>query len=72
MDRAFVCSLQQLGSLFLREQAGKMNVSFDAIEHSFFGFAFRAIDGVNLRMPQLDGDFLERPTFAASIDRHGH
>src|SRR5579864_1279211 len=72
MDRALVCNLQQLGSLFLRQRPGKMNVAFDSIEHSFLGFAFTAIGGVNLRVSQMDRNFLERPCFAAGIHRHGH
>src|ERR1019366_9087395 len=72
MDRAFVCNLQQLGSLFVRQWSGKMNVAFDSIEHSFVGFAFGAIGGVDPRVPQMDRNLLERPSFAASIHRHGH
>ena len=34
VDRAFVCDLQQLGSLFVRQRPCKMNVAFDMIEHS--------------------------------------
>lgn len=72
MDRAFVCNLQQLGALFVRQRAGQMNVAFDSIEQSFPGFALGAIDGVNFRVPQMDCHFLERPCFAASVYRHGH
>ena len=54
MNRAFVGNLQQLGSLFVRQRARKMNVAFDSIEHSFLGFALGAIGGVNPPVPQAD------------------
>ena len=38
---------RQPGSLFVRQRPGKMNVALDSIEHSFFGFAFGAIGGVD-------------------------
>jgi hypothetical protein len=72
MDRTFVGNLQQLGSLLVRQRPAKLNIAFDTIEHSFLGFAFGAIGGVDLRMPQMDCHFLERPRFSASVHRHGH
>jgi hypothetical protein len=32
MDRAFICNLEQPGSLLGRQFSGKVNVSLDAIE----------------------------------------
>ncbi len=58
MDRAFVCNLQQFGALFVRQRAYKMNVAFDSIEHSFLGFAFGAIGGVNFRVTKMDCHFV--------------
>jgi hypothetical protein len=72
MDRAFVGNLQQLGPLLIRQRPAKMNVSFDSIKHSFLGFAFGAIGGMNLRVPQMDGNLLERPRLATSVHPHGH
>ncbi len=72
MNRAFVGNLQQLGSLFVRQRARKMNVAFDSIEHSLFGFAFGAIGGVDLRVPQMNRDLLERPGLAAGVHPHSH
>src|SRR5579863_4560907 len=64
MDRAFVGNLQELRSLFVRQRSRKMNVAFDSIEHTFLGFALGAIGGVNLRVSQMDVNFLERPCLA--------
>ena len=72
MDRALVCNLKKFGTLFIRQRPTKMNVAFDSIEHSFFGFAFGAIGGVDFRVPQMNRNFLERPSFAASIHPYGH
>src|SRR4029077_20239524 len=72
MDRALVCNLKKFGTLFIRQWPYKMNVAFDSIKHSFFGFAFGAIGGVDFRVPQMNRNFLERPSFATSIHPHGH
>jgi hypothetical protein len=72
MDRAFVRNLKKFGTLFVRQGPGKMDVPFDPIEHSFFGFAIGAIGSVDLRVAKVDRNFLERPYFAASIHPHGH
>ena len=51
MDRTFVGDLQQLGSLLARQRPAKMNIAFDAIEHSFPSFALGAISGMDLGVP---------------------
>lgn len=72
MDRAFVGNVQQLASLFFRQPTCKMNVPFDPVQHSFFGFALGTVAGVNFRVAKMNGNFLERPVLAASVhsDRH--
>jgi hypothetical protein len=67
VDRTFICDLEQLRSLFRRQFASKVNIPLDAIQHSLFGFALGAIQGVDLRVPQIDRKFLERPCFPASV-----
>jgi hypothetical protein len=72
MDGALVSNFQQFGSLLVRQRPAKVNIAFDTVEHAFFGFAFGAIGGVDFRVSQMDRHFLERPSFAASVHRHGH
>src|SRR6266849_2505790 len=67
VDRTFICNLEQLRSLFRRQFASKVNVPLDAIQHSLLGFALGAIKSVDLRVPQIDRNFLERPSFPASV-----
>ena len=66
MDRAFVGNLQQLDRCSSVGPVRWMSRSI-LIEHSFFGFAFRAIGGVDLRVAQMNRDLLERPCLAPSI-----
>jgi hypothetical protein len=47
MDGAFFRNLQQLGSLLVRERPREMNVPLNVVEHSFPGFAFGAIGGMD-------------------------
>ena len=70
--RAFIRNFEQLGSLFGRELANKMNVQLNAIEHSLFGFAIGAIRRVYLGVPQIDSNFLERPSLPPSVHPHRH
>jgi hypothetical protein len=72
MDWAFVGDLQQLGPLLIRQRSCKVNVTFDSIEHSFLGLALGAISSVNLRVSQMDRNFLERPRLAASVHPYCH
>ena len=65
MHRAFIRNFEQLGSLFGGELANKMNVQIDAIEHCLFLFAIGAIRRVYLGVPQIDSNFLERPSLPA-------
>ena len=67
MNGALICDFQQPGFLFGRQRPSQMDVAFNSIQHHVFGFAIDAIGSVDLRMPQIDGDVLERPSFAPSV-----
>src|SRR5712691_13454358 len=71
MDGAFICNLEQLGSLFRRQGSSKVNVPLNPIKQSFFGFALGAIGSVDLRVSQIDSNLLERPSFPSSVHPNG-
>src|SRR3974377_2365356 len=67
MHRAFVGDFQKPGALFVAERSAQLNAALDPGEEALFGLAFGAIDGVNLRVAQVDRDLLEWPALAACV-----
>jgi hypothetical protein len=72
MDWASVRHVEEPGALLVRERTTEVNVAFDAIEFSIFGFAIGAIGGMVLGVTKVDGHFFERPGFAACVHAHSH
>lgn len=72
MDRALIRNFQQLEALFFRQRSNEVNIPPDSIKCSLFRFALGAIGGVNLRVPQVDRNLLERPALSPRIHRNGH
>ena len=67
MDGTPIRNLDQPRSLFGRQWPSQVDVPLNSIEHYVFRFAIGAIRGVYSRVPQIDRNFLERPSFPASV-----
>src|SRR3569832_770086 len=50
----------------------QLDVALDAIEHAALRVALRAVDRMDLRVPQPYRHRFEWPLLAACIERHGH
>ena len=72
MDGTFPGDLHQPGVLLCGERSSQLDIQIDPVEHALLRFAFLAVFRVNARMPQRDGDVLERNLFLARIQADGH
>lgn len=67
MDGAPVRYFDQPGLLLGRQRSSQVDVSLNSIQHDVLCFAIGAIGGVYLRVSQIDGNSLERPSFPPRV-----
>jgi hypothetical protein len=72
MDRAFRCYFHELRMLLRRYRAGQLHIEVDPVEHAGLGFAFFTIFRVDARVPQRNGDILQRNFLAPRRPADGH
>src|ERR1017187_9693434 len=72
MHGTFICNVKQIRSLLIGQWSRKVNVPFNPIQDSFFRLALGTIDGVYLRMSQIDNDLRERPSFPPGVHPQGN
>src|SRR5262249_26869687 len=72
VHRASIRHLQEPRALLFVQRAADGYFPLDAIKHAFLGLALGAVDGVDLRVFELDRNTLERPLLASRIQRERH
>src|SRR5262249_6658000 len=68
MDRTFVGDLQESPALLRIERAAQCDGPLDTVDHSFLGFAFLAIGGVDTGVAEFDRYPLERQRLALGVE----
>ena len=64
--------VEQPCALLVGQLAGELELPLNAVDVSFFRFAFSAVHGVHPRMTQAHRDVLQRPTFVSRVQRDRH
>src|SRR5437868_145322 len=72
MNGASVRNFHEVGPLFVSKGSGKVDLTLDPVDFSFFSLALSTIDRVNFRVGQRNGHILKRPTSSARIKRNRH
>ena len=68
MHGAPVCHFEQLCTLLRGQITMQLDVALDAIEHATLRITFRAVNGMDLRVPQPYGHCLQWPLLPACIE----